>query len=213
MATVAKLFATKGTRLTEKQLARYPIIVAGTDLPEKDAVYAFDSRRAFNDWVRSTKFADKVSHANKLRGKAMKYEKTDNTAARERQKLSVDRITNELKELSRRTGLDIASKELLLKATVERHPLESSIFDPVILFDRPTTTGSFLPLLTCPMPNLGWFGWNDRASCALAIFGGVVLFQRTWFRGGQAWIFSVPYGVTKLADIGFDNIASSAIFL
>ena len=100
-----------------------------------------------------------------------------------------------------------------MKATVERHPLEGSIFDPVILFDQATTSGPFLPLLVCPMPDLGWFGWGDRASCALTITGAAVLFEHPWFRGRQLWLFGWWYVVTTLADLGCDNISSSAIVI
>lgn len=205
----------RGKRLTREELAPYPVRAAGTGLPDENGVYAFGSRRAFNEWVKRTKLADRVSRANRLIREARKHETQDNTAAIERQKAVVDRITNDLTDLSRRTGLAPTSKELFLRGTLERHPLEGSIFDPVILFDQvngQSLHGRFLPLLAIPMPNLRWFNFDNCASGALVIAGGTLLFDRTWFRGGVCLLVALPYGVYDLRDdFGFDNIASSCV--
>lgn len=198
---------TRGIQIAEEQLRRYPVMAVGNGLPEKNTVFAFDSKQAFNNWAKGTRFAERVSRANKLIAEARKYEKADNAAARERQKAVVDRILKDLNELSRRTGLEPNSKELFLKATVERHPLEGSIFDAALLFERQCFFGRCLPIVGA-FPDLGWFGFDDKTSSMLLLFGGL-FFEHTWFRGRCIWINADPILICE-SLWGWDNIISSA---
>jgi hypothetical protein len=61
----AAKFSLNGKLFTKEEFQRMTkdveplIIVAGTGLPETNVVYAFDSEAAFNDWAKTTQFADK----------------------------------------------------------------------------------------------------------------------------------------------------------
>lgn len=191
----------KGTQLTIKELAGYPVVAHGMGLPDENVIYAFDSDQAFKEWIEGTEHADRVRHVDQLTAEARKDETRDITVEMQRQKkAAIERITDQLNDLSRKTGLDVASEELLLKAE------EGGIFGIVlVLFDGLDLLSPWIPLVG-PQPNLGWFGWNDRAS-SFFVSGVVRLSTRTWFRGDTEWLIGIPYYCENLR---LNNVHSSA---
>jgi hypothetical protein len=97
-------------------------------------------------------------------------------------------------------------------ATLKRSPLEPPIFESTLLFDDINLGGASLPLPNAPVPNLGWFGWGDRASSMLTSGSLGVLFARSWFRGATFRFGGVglPWQV-NLTDVGWSNRAYSAV--
>jgi hypothetical protein len=191
----------KGTQLTREELAGYPVVAHGMALPDENAIYAFESDQAFNDWIKGTEHAERVRHVDRLVAEARKDEKRDITVGMQRQKKAeIKRITDQLDDLSRKTGLDVASKELLLKAE------EGGIFGSVlVLFDGVNLQSPWLPLVG-PQQNLGWYGWNDRAS-SFFVSGIVRLSTGIWFGGDTEWLIGFPY---YTGDLRYNDMHSSA---
>lgn len=48
----------------------FSTVVAGTGLPDENVIYAFDSETAFNDWAKTTQFADKFAQMNETASEA-----------------------------------------------------------------------------------------------------------------------------------------------
>ena len=194
-------------RIPIEEAVRFPILVAGTG--NQKLVYAFESDKAVLNWAEGGKHAEVFEQMYKRISAAQAFERRDNSVAEARQKANVKRISKEFRLLADRLELDVGSEELFLKATVDAPILEGSIFDPVVLYDTDSYSGSYVALPNAPFPNLGWFGFNDRAS-SLLIHGQITLCENTWFKGRKAFFFGIPYGKFVLSQFGFSNRASSA---
>lgn len=193
-------------RIPNEEAVRFPSLVAGTD---ERRVYAFESDKAVLNWAEDSEHAEVFERMYKRISAAQAYERGDNSVAEARQKANVKRISKEFGLLADRLDLDVGSEELFLKATVDAPILEGSIFDPAVLYDTETYSGSYVALPNAPFPNLGWFGFNDKAS-SLLVHGQVVLSENTWFKGRKVFFFGIPYGKFVLSQFAFSNRASSA---
>ena len=208
-------YLVNGKASTKNELAAQPFIVAGADLPDEGTAYGFANEESLCRWAAGSRHADRFARAIG----AMKLgQQLEGTAIGERAvrriEASVKRLTADLEELSKETGLAIESPEFIVEAAIHRSAIEAPMFDPTILFDKvidsglpPVFGGSFFPV-AATIPT--FFGFNDKASGALVI-GLCTLFDKTFFRGQTAFLFATGPIKFVLSDIAFDNRAASGI--
>lgn len=204
-------FLRDGKRATLEDAQKAPLIVAGT--PD-NVVRLFASQSAFRSWADKSEYAEKIDEIQKLVARARKYKNADNTAAMKLQQSRTKRITKDLKELARSSGLSLNSEALFKKAAIDYHPLEGPIFDPAILYEHINLRGRFLPLMSgVGYPDLSWYGFNDIASSVTRI-GWVILWEHVWYFGQQLFLAAPQWGQkvgANLTTFGFNDVASSAI--
>jgi hypothetical protein len=200
-----------GKRATLEDAQKAPVIVAGT---EDNLVQLFASQAAFRAWADKSEYAEKFAEIQQLITRVKKYKNADNTAAIKLQQSRTRRITKELMELSRSTGLSLNSEELFKKAAVDYHPIEGPIFDPAILYQHINLGGRFLPLTNgVGYPDFTWLGFNDIASSVSRV-GWCILWEHAWYSGRQLFLAAPQLGQkvgANLTTFGFNDIASSAI--
>jgi len=210
-------YLVNGKASTKNELAAQPFIVAGADLPEEGTAYGFANEESLCRWAAGSRHADRFARAigtmklgQQLEGTAIGERAVRRTEA------SIKRLTADLEELSKETGLAIGTPEFLVEASIHRSAIEAPLFDPTLLFDKvvdpglpPVFGGAFFPVAaSIPIPT--FFGFNDKASGALVI-GLCTLFDKTFFRGQTAFLFATGPIRFVLSDIAFDNRAASGI--
>src|SRR2546421_6856010 len=180
-------FVLDGKTVSLKNARKASVLVIST---EDKVAQLFYSQSAFRLWAEKSEHAEKLAQMDELVRRAKRYKNADNTAAIKRQQTTTKRITKELKELARTTGLPFNSEELFLRATSDCHPLEAPVFDPAILFEHINRSGRALPLVSgVPYADLRLFGFNDIAS-SLISNGACALWADIWFTG--RWILLLP---------------------
>src|SRR5205823_3626085 len=137
----------------------------------------------FSRWAAGTKHAAKFAEQDEIVAKAREFEKADNSAAIERMKLRTDRISEDLRALSTRTGLPINSMELLRRASVDYPIIEGPVFHSSLAFEHINGGGAELPLVVT-MPDLGWLRWSNRIS-SIFLIGYGMFADLTWYRGSK----------------------------
>lgn len=175
---------------------------------------AFESNEDFSRWAESRPYAEKVRAIEERLPEARARKDQDNEGLRRRLGIRMDRARNELEEVARESGLPLVSRELIERAVLNPDPVTGSVFHSAILWDEPGPTGSWTgggnwrPVFGWD-PDFRWFGdFNDRASHVW--FGGVsAICEHIWW--GGAWLWLVGVDGYPLWQIGWDNIASSAI--
>ncbi len=191
------------------------IVAVGSGLPDKSACYVFDTDDELQGWAREIGQEELVSRLDEATAKGQEGEsRTDLEWLEAWHKRKTQRIISELNELAQIYNLPVTSSELFRKVTVEADPLIGSVFDPYILFDTNGCGGDWRPL-TGPMPRFGWIGFNNKASSVNGLGGGI-LFSQYWFKAKKAYLFNIGNQLgdcLDLADIDFDNMASSAILI
>jgi hypothetical protein len=203
-------FLRKGKYLEKEEAAERPVTAAVGWLAEENLVLVFDSQQEFMRWAEDTRYAGAFSRIGKTVMEARNYEHSDNEAVRQRQSAVIERISNELNELADRASLEQGYKEVVEAATINRNPLEPPIFESVVLFDGTDLQGAALPLPNAPFPNLGWFGWGDRASSILVTGAVGALHARSWFRGARFYFGGAGLpSQYNLTDSGWSNRAYS----
>lgn len=204
-------FVQNGKRVSLEDAQKAPLIVAGT---ADHVVRLFSSQAAFRSWADKSEYAEKIAEIQKLIARAKKYKNADNTAAIKVQQSRTRRITKDLKQLARSSGLSLNSEELFRKAAIDYHPLEGPIFDPAILYEHINLRGRFLPLTSgVGYPDLSWLGFNDIASSVSRI-GWCILWEHVWYSGRRLFLAAPQWGQkvgANLTTFGFNDIASSAI--
>jgi hypothetical protein len=208
-------FLHKGRFLQKEEASEYPVMVAGTVLPDKNLVYVFDSDQEFKVWIEQTKYSDRVNEIEETITELLKHKEEYTTTVVELHNTKMKRIANDLIELADRVGLDPGSEELFRRATIERKPFEPPIFDPAIGWEELEFGGNWLPLAT-PMPDLGRINaggvnWDNIIS-SVRMIGFGVLCDYPWFGGHKVWLAGVPYWQYNLDALGFDNRTSSVFF-
>jgi hypothetical protein len=210
-------FVSNGRHISRETAAAYPVITVGYWPREPDTVQVFDSEGAFFDWGMQTDHAKHFAYLKETLPKLRSRRTMDNSLAFEQQKRNIVRIKKDLVSLSARTGLAMGSEELFRRATVERDPLEPSIFDPTLLFEDINASGDALPLPPGPHPDFRLLGWNDQAGSAI-VCGICHLFEDTWWRGRllslrsvEAAFFFIPTVFSNFSDFSFNDVASSAM--
>jgi hypothetical protein len=191
---------------------REPVVALGTGLPETSVAFAFRDWKELLKFTARTKVGEMAATLDERRRKLSRRRGEDTTVIAERQRVKAQRIEDDLRELSNRTGLPWGSKELFLRATFKADPLEGPIFDPSLLFANPGFGGSVLGVIYPGMPNLGLFPPMNNNVSSVMVVGGLGLFAGTFFTGPSRVLFGVPFfGLAALAAIGFDNVTSSVL--
>jgi hypothetical protein len=171
-----------GQPISKEEAQQYAWMAVGY-APEKDVIYVFESDEAFLTWSKGTRFADNVSRMLGFASEARQLEGTDVRNAMERQRKVTSRIRRELRELSKRTGLEVGSNELLLKAMGKDRILEGPIFKSAVLFEHVDLGGRGFPLASGLLyPDFSWINF-DNITTSLWVFGEVDLWQSPWFQG------------------------------
>ncbi|HEX7314815.1 MAG TPA: hypothetical protein VF297_12890 [Pyrinomonadaceae bacterium] len=195
----------QGKKAAKEDAVKYPVLAAGEGLPNEDLVYAFDSKESFAKWAEKTKHAEKIAGILKGLEKVKGYEKKDNTVAKRQQAKLAQRVLEDLKELSDRTGLPIASTELLKRASDESEPLEGRIFHhSSVLWEHPGGWGAAWPAFGVPFPDLNWFQWGNRAS-SVSVNNFALLTDNPWYGGQSVYLFGVLWTLYNLANFGFER--------
>jgi hypothetical protein len=162
-----------------------PFLAAGDMIPEENVIHAFDSEGNLEDWLLSMGIKDKYDRI-----------KMQNS---EIQKLEFNHDHSKLKSQQKRVIND-----LLSSAPSSSSSPSSITFIPAIC-EHINFAGPNVPLNgNFPYPRLRWFGFNDKASSAIAA-GVCVLYEHDWFKGRN---FVVLGRVSYLYD--FNDVTSSA---
>lgn len=207
-------YLVNGKASTKNELAAQPFIVAGADPQEDGTAYGFANEESLCRWAAASRHADRFAQAIGMMKLGQQLENTEvGMRAVRRIESSVKRLTVDLEELSKETGLAMETPEFLVEASIHRSALEPPMFDPTLLFDKvtdpelPSFGGLVFPVAgTIPT----FFGFNDKASGALVI-GVCTLFDKVFYRGQAAFFIGAARFV--LSDVGFDNRAASGIAL
>lgn len=203
----------RGEVVSQEEVAEAPIMVAGFGLPDEATGYVFESDDQLQSWVRDLGASDLVDRLHGAVEKGLEQEtRTDLGPLEIWQRKRVERITADLNDLAGLYSLPVNSPELLSRATINADPLIGSVFDPYILFDSSGCGGSFRPISGI-VPNFGWLGFNNMASSVIGL-GGAILFSQYWFKARRLYLFNIGNDLgdcMNLADLGWSNIASSAI--
>lgn len=178
---------------------------------QEKVVHLFSSEPDFNVWAKKSNHAEKIAQIDELVIRSKKYETADNTNVIKRQQKVVQRISNDLENFAKETGLPDNSEELFRRAAIDFHPLEGSIFDPTILYEHINLVGRRLPLAYPPgtYPDFTWLNFNDIAS-SMMVYGYCKLWEHVWYSGRSVTITGSP-ALINLTGLGFNDIASSAI--
>jgi hypothetical protein len=204
-----------GKVVSPEEVEEAPIVVAGFGLPDEATGYVFDQDDELKDWAKEVGESEAVDRLDKAAAKGRKQETLADLASSEAwQKKRVERITDDLNDLAQLYGLPVDSPELFRKATIEADPLIGSVFDPYLLFDTSGCGGGFRPIAGL-VPNFGWLGFNNRASSTVGL-GAATLFSQYWFKARRLYLFNIGNQLgdcLNLGDIGWSNIASSAVAL
>jgi hypothetical protein len=202
-----------------KRFARLkePVIALGPGLPERNVAYVFEKMQALYAAAPRMKLGHVFDKLKKGVAEARKAKKGDLTALKARQVALARRIKKDYEELAARTGLDLDSAQLFLRATTKAPVLEGSVFDPACVYTLAGFNGSYM-CVGVPLPDLTWFpGFNNNISSVRAA-GACILYSGTWFGGAALVLVGLPViGIANLALVApttgafanFNNITSS----
>ncbi len=169
---------------------------------------------------RRTESNCRTNRENELARKAQELENTNNEQAIFWQNLITKRIMSDMQNLAERLDLDPASVELFKVAHEGASVLEPPVLHSAVLYDRAIPDGAMTrcggawrPLFgSVAYPNLSWIGFNDRASAVrISLWGALTIWKNRWFRQRSAFLTGLAFPCLPLADLNFDNSASSAI--
>ena len=209
-----------GRCISAEDASAFPVLASGPDLTPPNTTIAFSSMESFARWGRTTKYAESIQETLLQISKVQERERDKASVERiqARQKLIVERYAQDLLELAKHMELEVGSMELFEAASSKADPLQLPIFDPVGLSDTTDPWKwtipfrDWLPLGGGWWPDLGWFGWNDRAVSG-RVSGLAAFCEHTWFRGRWLWLAGFPVWPYQFGWWGFSRIISSAIIL
>jgi hypothetical protein len=182
----------------------------GPEFHKGKTVYGFKSEAAFREWVKPTAFGPQVLDKMARIARARKeYDSGDHNAAKARHVEVAKRLKRELQTLAARTGLDVSSRELFLRASSKSPAMEPPIFGSGICFSGLRFTGSMMaPPVALPdyrwIP-LGSGNWNDRPRSIRASLA--VFYQHINFRGCSAWM------IGDFPNLGFLGMCGATVFV
>lgn len=200
-----------GKKATLAALKPAAVIAAG---PDPGVINSFESEGMFYEWAAGLDVAEKVREAPRVVAGLRKRQGSDLKNVMASQQRRVKAISAEAEVIAKELGKPVGSPEVLSIVTGSDR-LRGPLFDPMLLWDTPCGgpncygSGAWLPVFA-PMPDLGWFGYNDRASHVWAS-GLNVLCENPWWGGRWAWIFGFWSTHFDLRMIAFDNVASSTL--
>jgi hypothetical protein len=184
--------------------AEASVIAVGSDTPgDENLVHVLESQDALAAWAKNTSLAEAVARAQDSIAQAQALKGQDLSDRKQQMKAEAEQALSDLQSLAKSTGLEWPSEELFRQA-------HGTILKSAALFDKAGYSGwdQFCLLVSAfPYVELGWFGWNDRAS-SLWHYGVGVLSEHPWYLGRSIWMFGWT-GLPNLAWLDFDNMASS----
>jgi hypothetical protein len=201
---------------TEFRALPDPVVALGSGMPEPNLAFAFPNWSAFLKFMKRRPGGDLIAVLDERRRKLRKRQGEDMTAIAARQAELLRQAEAGMRDLAKRTGLALNSKELFLRATVKADPLEGPVFDPAVVFQAAGFGGQAFFIGYPGAPDFSWMpGLNNNVSSVRGI-GALALFSRTWFNGPSRVFLGNPlrlgfYQNAALAGIGFNNVASSAL--
>ena len=195
-----------------------PVLVTGTGLPRRNTSYVFPDEKSCNAWALKLDIAApfKIYQARLKQARALRTDRIDPIVEMQRRKLR--RAEASLKDLSKRTGLPLHSKELFLKATINAGILEGPVTDPARVYRGTGFTGANAFVVT-PVPVLSLLSPSlNNSISSIRVVGTCGLFNGTWWTGTSVLFIGVPY--TEEPDFtlvvpafgpfaNFNNLASS----
>lgn len=131
--------------ISAKEASDAPITVFGI-APYPNYAFAFNSMEAFQKWVDQQPYKDRVADALAKTQLARELYAKNPDAAIGAQWAKANRLSSEMEALAKELGLDVNSRELFLKATVDADPIKGPIFRSAQLFDGPNCTGRRLDI-------------------------------------------------------------------
>jgi hypothetical protein len=191
----------KGKKLTKEEAIKYPILAAAEGLPDENVIHAFESQDEFVKWIQSTKYANDAQKALQTIEHAKTF-KDDHAHAKQRQQKLVKRVQEDLEELSTRIGQPLFSPALLRRASIDSPVLEGKILNTCVLWELSGGRGAACPTFGIPYPDLGWFGWSNRA-VSVSVNGFIVLCDDPWFGGQSVWLFGFFWALFELGAFSF----------
>jgi hypothetical protein len=198
MATHLRFLA-EGDELERTEALKYPVLVAGDIMSERNAVAVFESNDGFLEWAKTTKYADKTAEVSRLISESPRMNKDQE----KRLQAKTQETIRKLEKLSAETNMPIWSAELFARAH------EAGVLQSSLLFRHINQGGDFRPIYTgIPVPHFGLIGFTDTASSAL-VSGVLLLCSRFWFRGARLWLYGAPAAQWNLTDFGFNDRAAS----
>jgi hypothetical protein len=185
-------------------------------------IFIFGNESDLLAWARSapSPIAEQIERTNELGRKAQELEKTENERSVFWQNLLIKRVKADLQNLADQFGLDPLSEQLLKIAFEGDSVLEPSVLRSAILFDKAVQVdseirceGVWRPIPAgVAFPNLSWIRFKDRTN-SVRVHGSLTLTKHSWFRGPRVFLSGWPLPCVPLADVNFDNAASSALSL
>ena len=190
----------------QEEAREYPVLAIGSNLPNGDNMYAFESEGVFNQWIAGTEHAGRVRRLQ--RGVAAEKRKDSGHAAEIARTREInDRFADELNQLSHSTGLPMGSEELFQKALTER---EARGEDPALIFQHINYDGKWL-LLQGGMRNYPELEWNDIAS-SIMLAGSGILMEHINYSG--RWLYLLgDHVIPDFRTSGWNDIISSSYML
>jgi hypothetical protein len=181
-------------------------------IDEGKTIFIFRNEDDLHAWAREVpEIIEQIERVKEITRKAQEVENDDHTQAMIWQNLITKRIMSDMQSLADQLRLDPTSEELFKRAVEGVSVLVPPVLRSAILFDRPECGGAWRTLPSgVPFPNLSWIGFNDRAG-AVRVHGFLWLWKNRWFRQRSAFFTGWPLPCLNLADVNFDNSASSAI--
>lgn len=199
--------------VSAKEAADAPVVAFGLG-PYPNYAFTFNSTESFQQWVDQQPYKDRVAEAMAKTQLAQEVYAKNPDAAVGAQWATTKRLRSEMNALANELGLDVNSRELFLKATVDADPIKGPIFRSAQLFDGPNCTGARLDIPSWTWwPDLSVFGFSDRiSSVRVHAWSILILFNDPVFRGASRWFFGGLWWSNEFnLDPEVNNRVSSAI--
>jgi hypothetical protein len=200
-----------GQRLAPEDATQYTVIAAG--FPEVEGAMLFTSEEAFYTWGKRSRYAKAIAeHRRKLdqlRG-LTESERSSHLAHRTEVQR---RIQDILVSLSESETLPLDSEELV-QVAIHKPEIRELTTDPITLYRGEGFTQRHYTLWG-DHPDFRDIEFNNiTSSCKMFVNPLGTLFANRWYEGRHfvmlGIFFPVPFiEVSKLSDVGFDNVASS----
>jgi hypothetical protein len=192
-------FMFDGNVLTRRQFEYFlintheAVIVAGTAVEERNLVYLFDSRDAFEAWSRWTRFAQSFAHADEL---AHRYH---NRNYSETPDFGVTVLSN--------APLEPKKEDIGIAQAIEQPGRHSK----ALLYEGTGFSGRTMTLGVSAIADLNEFEFSDSI-CSARVNGVLMLSDEVSFDGYRFYITGSPYiAVPDMQRWGFNKAARSAI--
>jgi len=207
-------FSIDGKQLSQAEFGR---IQTDTSVFVNDngdiSIMGFTKNDNFLLWKDKSNHKTVMNNLNKKIIASQKFEKETNTMAILKHKILQEGISYNMKSLANEMKLELSDLKLLNLAT-SNSPIEPSILNSVILWEKTNYSGRSLFMLggAFSYPDFGWFNFKNKANSLFLTLGYLILFDKTWFRGQQRhFVTNVPWTIPNLNGWGIATSSESAI--